>query len=336
MDSSSIRSIRGLAALFFMIGGSVVFGGQEGTPSQTAMATARPESFPDIVARVNGAVIHKNELVRRVEAMRERVGLPEGDLPLEIYRTVLSDLVDIELLYQASQSRRFEASAEEVDEEVQDLRSQFPSEEAFQSQLALEEMTADQLREILKKDLSVQKLVEEDLLPKVFITAQEKRRFYDENLEVMQRPEELRLRHILVRVDEGASPEERSRAREKLELLRKQVVEEGADFAALARQFSDDTGSRDNGGELVVARGQTVEAFEQAAFNLEPGAISDIVGTPFGYHIILLTERIPGGQVAFEDAEGQIQQYLQRELLHRAVGGEVEILRSEASINLYI
>ncbi len=300
------------------------------------MRTAEPDSFPDVVARVNGADIQKNELLRRVEAMRERVGLPAGDLPLEIYRTVLGDLVDIELLYQASQSRSLEATTEEVDKELQELRSQFPTTEAFEGQLAFENMTVDQLREILRKDLSVQKMVERELLPKVFITDGEKRRFYEENLEVMQQPEQLRLRHILARVEEGAPPEDRARARERVERLRKEVVEEGADFAALARQHSDDTGSREDGGELTIARGQTVEPFEQAAFSLEPGTVSEVVQTPFGYHIIEVTERTPAGQVPYEDAEDRIQEYLQREFLHRAVGAEVESLRSEASITLFI
>jgi parvulin-like peptidyl-prolyl isomerase len=101
---------------------------------------------------------------------------------------------------------------------------------------------------------------------------------------------EVRARHILIRADADATPAQRDSARQKAEALRQRAVA-GEDFAKLARENSAD-GSAAEGGDLgFFGRGRMVPAFEQAAFALQPGQISPVVETPFGYHVIKLEER---------------------------------------------
>ncbi len=129
----------------------------------------------------------------------------------------------------------------------------------------------------------------------VTVTEGEMETFYRRNLDRFEIEEEVRASHILVGVPEGASQEIRSQKREEAEALLTRV-REGADFAELARKHSDDPGSAGQGGELgYFGRGMTVAAFERVAFSLRPGEISDIVETPFGFHIIRVEDRIDGG-----------------------------------------
>jgi peptidyl-prolyl cis-trans isomerase C len=307
----------------------------EPTP-QEGMTKADPASFPDVVASVNGHPIHKAELLSRMDAVRDRVGLPGGDLPVQIYRTVLDDMINLELLYQSSESSEFAATPEEVDKEFSNLKSQFPSEQAFQDQLASESMSPDQLKDILKKDLSVQKLVENKLAARVVISDEDMRRFYDENQDQMRQPEQRKLRHILIRVEQDATPEAKAAARAKIESLREQVVTGGADFAELAKANSEDPGSRDQGGEMTIGRGQTVDSFEKAAFQLDPLEVSPVVETKFGFHIIQLTEAIPAKVIPFDEVSPRIQDYLRQQGVRQEVESELEGLRTKASIALYI
>jgi peptidyl-prolyl cis-trans isomerase C len=328
----------------FMIWGSLMAAPQTTTQPQSAstptakpkMQTADPDSFPEVVARVNESPIGKTELLTRVETVRDQMHIPQGDLPIDIYRTVLDEMVDLELLYQSSRSNDLTATPEEIDKGLSDLKAQYPSEEAFDEQLKAESISLDSLKAMLAKDISIQKLVDGVLSKKVVITEDAKREFYAENETEMEQPEHLKLRHILVRVPDSATEEQRDQARRRIEGFRKQITEDGADFGALAREHSDDPGSRDQGGELTLMEGQAAPPFEEAAFKLQPGEISDVVQTRFGYHIIQLLDRVPSRKLPYEEVQERIEQYLQQESLRREVQDEVGALRSKAAIAIFI
>lgn len=327
----------------FMVWSSLMAGPQTAAKAQAGapttkpkMETADPGSFPEVVARVNETPIDKTELITRVETVRDQMHIPKGDLPIDIYRTVLDEMVDLELLYQSSRSNNLVATPEEVDKGLADLKAQYPSEEAFVEQLKSESIALESLKEMLAKDISIQKLVDGVLSKKVIVTDDAKRKFYAENESEMEQPEHLKLRHILVRVPDSATEEQREQARLKIEGLRKQITEGGADFGALARENSDDPGSRDKGGELTLIEGQAAPPFEEAAFKLQPGEISGVVQTQFGYHIIQLLERVPARKLPYEEVEERIEQYLQQEALRREVQEEVGSLRAKAAVAIFI
>ncbi len=124
-------------------------------------------------------------------------------------------------------------------------------------------------------------------------TDQELSAYLEEHREDYDTPEQVRARHILIRVPEGASEAEIAQAKKQIEDIRKEL-ENGADFAELAKKYSQDPGSAPNGGDLgFFSRGQMVKEFEDAAFSLEPGQISDPVRTQFGFHLIKVEEKKP-------------------------------------------
>ena len=126
-------------------------------------------------------------------------------------------------------------------------------------------------------------------------------------------PEQVRARHILVKTAADAGADAKAAARKKAEeLLAK--LKAGADFAALAKERSEDAGSAANGGDLgLFTRGRMTPAFEEAAFALQGGGLSDVVETPFGFHVIKVEEHRPGGAKPLETVHDEIADTLKRE-----------------------
>ena len=133
------------------------------------------------------------------------------------------------------------------------------------------------------------------------------RQRYDQEKARFIEPEQRLTSHILVKVDANASPAVQKAAQEKAAALAQQARQPGADFAALARANSDDTGSKASGGDLGwVAKDAMVKPFEDALFAMQPGQISDPVKSTFGWHVIQLREVKAGKQVPFEEAREQL------------------------------
>jgi peptidyl-prolyl cis-trans isomerase D len=132
------------------------------------------------------------------------------------------------------------------------------------------------------------------------------RRMYSQNLDSFRTPERIKVRHILLKTD-GKAASEDPKIRAKAEDLLKQI-RGGADFAALAKKNSEDTGSAVNGGAMPdwVTRGQTVPEFEKVAFSLKPGQTSDLVKTQYGYHIIQVLQHEDARLRPFEEAKAEL------------------------------
>jgi len=135
-----------------------------------------------------------------------------------------------------------------------------------------------------------------------FIASQESelRALYEQRSGLYNMPEQVRARHILLSLAADADAEEAAAVEQRANQILSQI-REGADFAALASELSEDPGSKTNGGDLgFFARGQMVKAFEDAAFSLEPGTVSEPVRSEYGYHIIRVEEHRAAQQRSFE------------------------------------
>ncbi len=141
----------------------------------------------------------------------------------------------------------------------------------------------------------------------------ELKRYYEEQRQAFTTPEQRRIRHILVAVPENADEKAKQQALAKAREIRRRLLA-GEDFAELARERSDDPGSKAKGGDLgFVRRGVLEQHFEKAAFTLSEGEISEPVETPFGYHIIQVTEIRPPKVKPFEAAKQQILETVRRQ-----------------------
>jgi peptidyl-prolyl cis-trans isomerase D len=145
------------------------------------------------------------------------------------------------------------------------------------------------------------------------VTNQQVEQYYQAHQKDFQVPEEVQVRHILIKVAANADAKTDAAAKQKAEDLLKQI-KGGADFAALAKANSDDPGSKDAGGELgMIQRGVTVPAFESAAFSLQPGQISDVIKTQFGYHILKVEEKQTAHLKPLDEVKAQIVATLTRQ-----------------------
>jgi peptidyl-prolyl cis-trans isomerase D len=130
---------------------------------------------------------------------------------------------------------------------------------------------------------------------------------YEAAKETYRQPEQVKAQHILVSVAAGATPEQDAAARAKAEEAL-QKARGGADFAELVRQYSDEPGAAERAGDLgFFGRGQMVPEFENAVFSMQPGAVSDLVKTQFGYHVIKVNEKKPESVRTFEEVRPEIE-----------------------------
>ncbi len=247
-------------------------------------------------------------------------------------REALDLLIERELLWQEARKQDV-ASEDEVDEAFRAFREQFPDDARMRVRLEEYRFTAQSYREYLRQDASIRMYVAR-LAANADVTDAEVHAFYEENPDKMKRPESVRARHVLVQVGKDASEKERQAARKKIERVLAQA-RKGTDFAELARKHSQDE-SAARGGDLgFFPRGALVPPFEKAAFALEPGGISGVVETPFGFHIIKLEERRAEALVPEAEVRGQIRDYLLRVKRARIVQDRISELRDAAKIEIY-
>jgi peptidyl-prolyl cis-trans isomerase D len=150
--------------------------------------------------------------------------------------------------------------------------------------------------------------------------------YYDSHADEFPAPERVHAAHILIKVEKDATPAQDAAARKKAEEVLARA-KKGEDFGALARQYSEDPGSKAQGGDLPpFARGAMVGSFEQAAFSMQPGEIRGLVKSDFGYHIIKLLAKIPPGKQSLAEATPKIMAALSQDQVRSAEARKVEAL----------
>ncbi len=153
-------------------------------------------------------------------------------------------------------------------------------------------------------------------------------RAYSTNLDRYRTPERIRARHILVKTMDKPKEEQDKLAAKAGDLLKQ--LRGGADFADLAKKNSDDPGSAQKGGDLDwVVRGQTVKEFEDAAFSLKPNELSNVIKTPYGYHIIQVYEKEPAKVKPFEEVKAALATELKKRTVYDQMQNGIEQARTE-------
>jgi foldase protein PrsA len=192
----------------------------------------------------------------------------------------------------------------EIDSELDRYKKNFASEEEFDYMLAMSGYTLDALKEQIRDSLKLRKIFELQIKP----AEEDLQLFYDENKSYYGTPEQVRASHILLET------------REEAEAVLAEL-QQGADFAALAKEKSLDSYSAANGGDLdYFPRGVMNEAFETAAFSLQPGELSGVVESPNGFHIIKITDKKPEEIPPYED----VKEYVKNDFLDQEIQSRYE------------
>ena len=249
---------------------------------------------------------------------------------------MLDQLVGIKLLAQEAAKRKIAVPEADIEAQLNQMRQQFPSEDVFNQALKQQNKTVDMLKTEARSSMAIQKMLEETLAGKIAVTPQQAQDFYDKNPDQFKRPEQVRASHILISVQQGADVAAKAAAKRKAEGVLKQV-KAGGDFAALAKDNSQDPGSAVNGGDLgFFQRGQMVPPFDEAAFTMKPGSTSDLVETQFGYHIIRVMEKKEAGTVTIDEVRPQLEQYLQNVNRQRETQAFVDGLKAKGKVEILL
>ncbi len=144
------------------------------------------------------------------------------------------------------------------------------------------------------------------------INEKEVKEYYEKNKEEYKEPEGRRVKHILIYVSKDADNATKEEAFKKANEIREKLLK-GANFAELAKMYSDDTGSKEKGGDLgIIRKGQTIPEFEKEIFKLKQGEISTPIESPFGYHIVKVEKIIPERIPPFEEVKDVVEKdYMQ-------------------------
>jgi len=310
------------------------------TAGAAAAAAAPPpalaqDKIPAVVAKVNGKPIAKGDLLKVADQYHAQApGMTET---ADFYRKILDQLIANELLLQEAKAAGVTASDDEANKQLAELKGRFPTPEKYQEELKKNGLTEADLVKQTRELMVVQKFVETKVVNDVKVSDQDVKAFYDKNPDKLTRPERIHLRHILVKVDKAATPEDKKKARAKIdELLAK--LKAGGDFAKLAEESSDDPGSKPRGGDLSwVSRGQMVKPFEDAAFALkQPNELSPVVESQFGFHIIQLVEHQDAGKVPFDEVKDKIAGFLKQQQQKEKFFDHIKVLKDKAKVEIFI
>ena len=308
------------------------------TPAAKAEAPAPPKpmpaQLPEVLARVNGQPVTKVDFDRLIKNMEAGRGAIPAERRDEVLRGALDQLITYSVLKQEAVSRKFAVSDADVDAQVATMQKQFPTQAEFDKALSARNTTVEQLKADARIDMAINKMMEAEVANAVAATDTDAKDFYDKNPDKFTQPESVRASHILL-LTKDADEAGKKAARTKIDALLKRA-KAGEDFAALAKENSQD-GSASQGGDLgFFPRGRMVPEFDQAVFALKPGEISEVVGTQFGYHIIKLTEKKDGSTVPFDQVKPQVVEYLSNQKKQQRVDSFIDDAKKRAKIEVLV
>jgi len=252
-----------------------------------------------VVAVVGKDIILNSELKLQTEIYLTQTGQKISS-PQELdqlKKNLLEQMInDRLLLIQAQKDTLLKVSDKEIDQTLESqlskIKSQFPNEEAFQRELKAEGLTETELRRTYRGQIQEQLLRDKLIssrLSKVNISSREVKEFYDNFKDSLpEQPESAKLSQIFFKIEPSQG------TIDSLKNLTQMILEKaktGEDFSELAKKYSEDPSAKEGGDLGFLKRGEILPEFEEKAFSLKPGEISDVVQTPLGFHIIKLDEK---------------------------------------------
>lgn len=290
---------------------------------------------PMTLALVNSVPITTQDLDqerRQLQAEMEMRNRPISDHQADVLNDQLLDnLIDRELLYQQAQQKKLQVRSQWVDRALGELKAQLGSSRSYRNYLADTGLSEAQLKESIHKGLVVRRLLRRDVMRRVKVSEAEMQAFYRRHPDYFRRGEQVRARHILIAFSDKQDGKKRDEALSRIRAIQDKL-RQGSNFAALALEYSD-CPSKSRGGDLgYFERDQMVRAFSDVAFSMQPGQISDIVETRFGFHLIQVLDRRPPSQIAYKNVREKIERTLRRNKEKAAAKTYIAALKRQATI----
>lgn len=322
-------------------------GAQDGEQQAAAESGQQGQQAESQIPQATGPIAHIDG--EPVPAARFNTEIQKiaksGQFPIKLLGQVkgeiIKKIVDKALVDRALENAAIEVPDQKVEERIDEIRAEFAkaNQQAEGQMGSLEQLVSSlgiseaEFRESVRDSLAIEQLLIKRGME--YPTTEEIRAFYEENTEMFERDEQVQARHILLRVeaeeDDAAWEKAHARALE----IREMATKEGADFAELATEYSEGP-TKSRGGQLPwFGRGKMVPEFEEAAFALEKGGVSEPVRTQFGWHIIKKVDAREAGQVPFEEVQPQLESKMRNQRVQEAMQGLLDSLHTEKKIELH-
>ena len=327
-----------------------------GAEQQKTDANTDPLAFlPPVVAKIGDEKITQEELREEFKPMM--IMMKESGqlsaIPPEAWkdeaRDRINNIISSRILLKLAKADGYDLDMKNADEEFKNITAQVPP-ESVEETLAKQGMTVKMFKENIAKSLAIKKWIDEKESEDITVTDAEAEKFYRENQDRFKRPESVTASHILITpddIDEEKAKEMSDEDRKKLEAelkaaARKKAEEvlaklkQGGDFAKLAAEYSS-CPSKDHGGDLgTFEKGKMADEFEKAAFALEPGNISDVVETEYGFHIIKVTDKLKPGFIPFDEVKGSLLEGLKNQKISEKLQEMIESEKKKQNVEIYI
>ncbi|MGL5713115.1 MAG: peptidylprolyl isomerase [Paraclostridium sp.] len=304
------------------------------------MATACSSKEP--VALVNGTEISLECFEKTAATYKESVEKIYGESTWEqeigegikykdeLKKVILDQMIQEEVIYQEAKKENLEAKEEDINTKFNELKESISNDEEYAKFLKDNGIDDEFLKYQLIKDMSIQNY-KEKFDKETEVSDNDMKKYYEENKDKYIE-NEVKASHILIstvddKTNEPLSDKDKKEARKKIEEIYTKV-KAGEDFTELARQYSQDEYSAVNGGNLgFFGKGKMVVEFEETAFSLEKGEVSEIIESQFGYHIIKVTDK-KYKEHSFDEVRDDIKE----QLLYQQYSEQVGKIQEDADI----
>lgn len=306
-----------------------------GGPAPDSAALDEPV-LERVVAEVNGVPIFAGRVEKACEADRLLLGAqgeavaPREDL--ELRRQALDLIIAGELLYQAARAEGLRVPEDEIDLQLEVIRSQFASGEEFADYLESAGSSPGRLRGEVERRLLLEAYAD-TVTGELNLGDAEARGIYEAQKNRFMGEEQVRAAQILVRVRPADPAARRAEARARIEEARRRALA-GEDFAALAREYSESPAAPRGGDLGFFPRGRMLPEFEDVVFSLPVGTVSPVFETPHGFNLVKVLERKQAAVRPYEEVKTELLMVLARERKDKALRERVEALRATADIRI--
>jgi parvulin-like peptidyl-prolyl isomerase len=302
----------------------------------------------EIVAKGKGVEITRSQLDDAFIALKGNAAargqtIPE-DQRAQVELRLLDRLIFTQLLLQKATDEERVKGKEAAQKVIQNYKTQARSEEEFTRQLKAMGMSLEQFERQVVEQGICEEVLDREIKDKLTIGDEQVQKFYQDNPADFQQPEMVRAAHILIATRNTTSneelPEPAKKEKKKVAESVLKRAKSGEDFAKLVKEFSDDPGSKETGGEYTFARAKDspgramVPEFESAAFSLKTNQVSDLVTTKYGYHIIKLNEKIPPKKIELASVQSDIKERLTATEIQKQLPDYLEKLKKEADVKV--
>lgn len=260
------------------------------------------------------AMYKGEELIRKLEDARENI---------------LKQLIEDRLILSEAKKENITVEEKEIDFRVEDLKNKMGGEAELENMLNEQNLTLKELRGRYKEKMMIRKLIDQKVGARIIITPLEVKNYYSAHKDELLRPEEIKLKTILIKPKKEQGGEAGS-----LGLMRDILkrVKEGCEFEGLAKEYSDGPGASEGGMMGYIKRGELLPQIENIVFNLKEGQVSGIIQSSLGYHIFKVEERREPRPLELPEVRQDIEEFLYREKANQKLKGWLDNLAKSAYI----